>query len=185
MEKYQTLKDLVKFNTIKDKENEQILNYIEEKLKNIGFKTESKTKKLIMSIGENPKLGFLGHTDTVEYIEEFKNPFDIKFEGDYIYGLGVCDMKGGIAAMLDALENINFSKLKNGIKLYFTYDEEIGFGGINEIVESNEKFPEFMIFGEPTNNEILTGHKGLLEYKIQFNGIKVDSSNPYKLTSET
>ena len=178
MEKYQTLKDLVKFNTIKDKENTQIINYIEEKLKKLGFKTEGKSKYLIMSIGENAKLGFLGHTDTVEYIEEFKNPFEIKFEGEYIYGLGVCDMKGGIAAMLDALENIDFKKLKTGMKLYFTYDEEIGFGGINEIVQNNEKFPEYMIFGEPTNNELLVGHKGLLEYKINFNGIKVHSSNP-------
>ena len=180
MEKYQTLKDLVKFNTIKDKENTQIINYIEEKLKKLGFKTEGKSKYLIMSIGENAKLGFLGHTDTVEYIEEFKNPFEIKFEGEYIYGLGVCDMKGGIAAMLDALENIDFKKLKTGMKLYFTYDEEIGFGGINEIVQNNEKFPEYMIFGEPTNNELLVGHKGLLEYKINFNGIKVHSSNPEK-----
>ena len=180
MEKYQILKDLVKFNTIKDNENTEIINYIEEKLKKLGFKTETKEKYLIMSIGENAKLGFLGHTDTVEYIEEFKNPFELKFEGETIYGLGVCDMKGGIAAMLDCLQEMDFSKIKNGLKLYFTYDEEIGFGGINDIVENNEKFPEYMIFGEPTNNEVLVGHKGLLEYKINFNGIKVHSSNPEK-----
>lgn len=180
MEKYQTLKDLVKFNTIKDKENNQIIDYIQNKLKKIGFKTEYKTKVLIMSIGDNPKLGFLGHTDTVEYIEEFKNPFDIRFEGENIYGLGVCDMKGGIAAMLDAVESIDFSKLNNGMKLYFTFDEEIGFGGINEIVSNKEIFPEYIIFGEPTDNELLVGHKGLLEYKIVFKGIKVHSSNPEK-----
>ena len=78
------------------------------------------------------------------------------------------------------METIDFSKLKTGIKLYFTYDEEINFGGINEIVAKNEVFPEYMIFGEPTNNELLVGHKGLLEYKINFNGIKVHSSNPEK-----
>lgn len=37
-----------------------------------------------------------------------------------------------------------------------------------------------MIFGEPTNNEILTGHKGLIEYEIYFKGIKAHSSNPAK-----
>lgn len=180
MEEFQTLKDLVKFNTIKDKENPQILNYIEEKLQKVGFKTESKTKNLIMSIGENPKLGFLGHTDTVEYIDEFKTPFDLRVEDEKLYGLGVCDMKGGIAAIIDAVQKIDFSKLKNGMKLYFTYDEEIGFGGVNEIVENNEKFPDYMIFGEPTNNELLTGHKGLIEYEINFKGIKAHSSNPDK-----
>ena len=180
MEQYKLLKDLVKFNTIKDKENNEIVKYIENYLKKKGFKTEYKTKNLVMSIGENPKLGFLGHTDTVEYIENFKNPFELTLKNGYLYGLGACDMKGGIAAMLDAVSQIDFNKLKNGMKLYFTYDEELNFAGVNELVNNNENFPPFMIFGEPTNNEIFTGHKGLIEYEIYFNGIKAHSSNPSK-----
>lgn len=87
MEDFQILKDLVQFNTIKDKENEQIINYIENYLQSLGFKTEYKTKDLVMSIGEDHKLGFLGHTDTVEYIEEFKSPFDLTLKDGYLYGL--------------------------------------------------------------------------------------------------
>ena len=113
MKKYKILEDLVKFNTIKYKENQKIIDYIENYLSNLGFKTEYKTKDLVMSIGENPKLGFLGHTDTTEYIEEFKNPFKSTLKDGKLYGLGACDMKGGIAAMLDAVSNINFDKLKN------------------------------------------------------------------------
>ena len=180
MKEYKILKDLVSFNTIKDKENNKIINYIEKYLKNFGFNTEYKTKNLVMSIGKNPKIGFLGHTDTVEYIEEFKNPFELTLKEGNLYGLGACDMKGGIAAMLDAVANINFNKLKNGMKLYFTYDEEIKFGGVYELVKNNEKFPEIMIFGEPTNNKLLTGGKGLLVYEIYFKGIKAHSSNPDK-----
>ena len=123
MEEFRILKDLVSFNTIKDKENEAIMNYIENYLKNLGFKTESKTRNLVMSIGKEQRLGFLGHTDTVEYIDEFKTPFELKEKDEFLYGLGCCDMKGGIAAMLDAVKNTDFSKLKSGIKLYFTYDE--------------------------------------------------------------
>ena len=37
-----------------------------------------------------------------------------------------------------------------------------------------------MIFGEPTNNKILNGSKGLLEYEVYFKGIKAHSSNPEK-----
>ena len=57
-------------------------------------------------------------------INEFKDPFELKLKDNYLYGLGACDMKGGIAAMLDAVSNIDFSKLKYGMKLYFTFDEE-------------------------------------------------------------
>lgn len=180
MEKFKILRDLVKFNTIKDKENKEILNYIEIYLKQLGFKTEYKTKCLVMSIGENQKLGFLGHTDTVEYISDFKNPFELTIKDEYLYGLGVCDMKGGIAAILEAVSQIDFNKLKNGMKLYFTYDEEINFLGIKELVNKKEKFPKYMIFGEPTNNELYTGHKGLIEYEINFEGKKAHSSNPIK-----
>ena len=37
-----------------------------------------------------------------------------------------------------------------------------------------------MVFGEPTNNEILSGSKGILEYELEFLGIKAHSSNPEK-----
>lgn len=181
MKEYEILKELVGFNTIKDEENKKIINYIEMFLKNLGFKTEYKGRNLIMSIGDDYKIGFLGHTDTVEYIDGWNtNPFELTKIGNKLYGLGTCDMKGGIAAVLDAVSNIDFAKLKHGMKLYFTYDEEIGFGGIYDIIKTDEKFPDVMIFGEPTNNEMLTGSKGLLEYELSFKGIKAHSSNPAK-----
>ena len=181
MKEYKILKDLIKFNTIKDKDNKQILDYIEVYLKNIGFKTDYKGKNLIMSIGKNAKIGFLGHTDTVEYIEGWNtNPFELTKIEDKLYGLGTCDMKGGIAAVLETVSKVDFSKLSYGMKLYFTYDEEIGFGGIYDITKSDELFPEVMIFGEPTNNEMLAGSKGLLEFEFDFKGIKAHSSNPEK-----
>ena len=181
MSNFGILKDLIKFNTIKDKQNKEIIDYIEKILLEKGLKTEYKGKYLIMSTGEDANLGFLGHTDTVEYIDGWEtNPFELTQKGDKLYGLGTADMKGGIAAIIESVLETDISKLKNGIKLYFTYDEEIGFGGIYDIVKTNEKFPETMIFGEPTNNEILVGSKGLLELDINFKGVKAHSSNPAK-----
>ena len=181
MENFKILKDLIKFNTIKDKENKEIIDYIEKILLEKGLKTENKGKNLIMSTDKEARLGFLGHTDTVEFIDGWEtNPFELTPKGNRLYGLGTSDMKGGIAAILDAVIETDLSTLKHGIKLYFTYDEEIGFGGVYDIVKLNEKFPETMIFGEPTYNEILVGSKGLLEVDIIFKGIKAHSSNPEK-----
>ena len=145
-DKYQVLRDLVSFNTISDKENKKIIDYLESYLTNLGFKTEYKTKDLVMSIGQKPKLGFLGHTDTVEYIKDFHNPFEVVAKEGYLYGLGVCDMKGGISAMLDALKQIDFHSLKHGLKLYFTYDEEKCFSGIYELLRKKEVFPRIHDF---------------------------------------
>lgn len=181
IETEEILDNLVKFNTIKDKENKDILDYIEETLKELGFKTERKEKILIMSNKENATLGFLGHTDTVEYTVGWKyDPLKTTKVNNKIYGLGVCDMKSGIAAIISAISQIDFDKLTNGIKLYFTYDEEIGFSGIKDIVKYEKNFPDTIIIGEPTNNEIVIGSKGLMEYKISFKGIKAHSSNPVR-----
>lgn len=175
------LDNLVKFNTIKDKENKEILDYIEKTLKQLGFETEKKEKILIMSNKENSALGFLGHTDTVEFTEGWEyNPFELTKVNDKLYGLGVCDMKSGIAAMISAISQIDFNNRTNGIKLYFTYDEEIGFSGINDVVKYEKQFPNTMIIGEPTNNEMVVGSKGLIEYKISFKGKKAHSSNPLR-----
>ncbi len=175
------LEKLVKFNTIKDKQNKEVLDYIQEYLKNLGFTVEKRKKYLVMSYGKNPKLGFIGHSDTVEYIDGWNSdPFTLTKVEDKLYGLGACDMKGGIAAFLSALNDISLEKLKYGIKVIVTYDEEIAFTGIKEVVSDKIKLPEYVIVGEPTDNKAMTGCKGLFAVKIFTNGIKVHSSTPHK-----
>lgn len=181
MSNIKILEDLISFNTIKDKENKKFVDYIERFLLKLNFETLKKDKCLIMSIGKNPKLGFVGHSDTVGYTAGWNtNPFELTQKDNKLYGLGTCDMKGGIAAFLEALTEINLNILDNGIKLYITYDEEIGFNGIKEIINSNECFPEFVIIGEPTNNKLITSCKGLFAVKIYTYGDKVHSSRPDK-----
>ncbi len=181
MSEIQILKELVKYNTIKDKENQNILSYIENYLKLLGFEVEKKEKYLIMSIGKDPILGFVGHSDTVDYIQGWEtDPFTITEKEGYIYGLGVCDMKGGIAAFLQALKETNLNILKRGIKIFITYDEEIAFSGIKEIIKEHIQIPQYVIVGEPTNNEFITGCKGLLAVRLKTIGKKVHSSRPDK-----
>lgn len=182
MEEYKILKDLVKINTINDKGNKEIVDYIEKYLLSLGFKTEYKDKALIMSIGENHKVGFLGHTDTVDYAKDkwSTNPFKLTKKDGKLYGLGVCDMKGGIAAVLDAITQIKDEKKKLNMKLYFTYAEETIFEGMKDVLKYEKCFPEIMIFGEPTNNEILVGSKGILELELKFIGKSAHSSTPDK-----
>ena len=175
------LENLVKYNTIKDKENKQILDYIENTLQNFGFKIEKRDKFLIMYNKKDIGLGFVGHTDTVEFTDGWKyEKFGLTKVKDKLYGLGVCDMKSGIAGIICAISQIDFSKLNKGIKLYITYDEEISFLGIKDIVKYENKFPKMIIIGEPTNNEFVVGSKGLIEYRILFKGKKTHSSTPNK-----
>ena len=171
------LKDLVSINTINDKDNSKIVNYIESYLKDLGFTTEYKSKCLVMSNRKDCNIGFLGHTDTVDYSNDWDtNPFELVEKDNKLYGLGTCDMKGSIAVLLKLLKDINFKD--KGIKIILTYDEEIGFSGIKELLDKKIVFPDTMIIGEPTNNEIINSSKGLLDLKVVFKGLTAHASTP-------
>ena len=170
------LKDLVSFNTIKDKQNKEIMDYIENYLKKYDFKTKRINKCLIAYNSQNANIGFVGHTDTANYESWDGNPFELQEENGKLIGLGSCDMKGGIAAILSTINKIDLSK--NKIALYFTNDEEISFEGIKTI--KNMIKPPNIIIGEPTNVIPIYGTKGVLELRIEFYGIKCHSSTPNK-----
>lgn len=170
------LEKLVSYNTIRDTQNKEIMHFIEEYLKSYGFTIKRIDKCLIAYNHKNPNIGFIGHTDTVDYASWDGNPFILQEKEDKLIGLGACDMKGGIASILFAISKLDLNKDK--LALYFTNDEEISFEGIKTI--KNMIVPQNIIIGEPTNNIPIYGTKGVLELFIEFYGIKCHSSTPEK-----
>lgn len=176
MDVKEILKNLVSYNTIKDNQNKEIMDFIENYLRKYNFTIKRINKCLVAYNSETPNIGFVGHTDTVDYESWDGDPFTLQENEDRLIGLGACDMKGGLAAMLSAISKLDLTK--NKLSLYFTNDEEISFEGIKNIREFI--VPENIIIGEPTNNIPIYGTKGVLELKIEFYGIKCHSSTPEK-----
>ena len=170
------LRKLVSYDTIKDNQNKEIMNFIENYLKKYDFIVKRINKCLIAYNSKIPNIGFIGHTDTVDYESWNGNPFILQENEDMLIGLGACDMKGGVAAILSVVSKLDLTK--NKLALYFTNDEEISFEGIKNIREFI--IPENIIIGEPTNNIPIYGTKGVLELKIEFYGVKCHSSTPNK-----
>ena len=180
------LKDLVAINTIADKNNHEIMDYIEDFYNKLGVSVERRANPengkevLIASYGEDPAMGFMGHTDTVDITDGWEtDPFVLTEKEDgMLYGLGACDMKGGMACWMAAIANTDLKSLKKGFKCYHTYDEEIMFGGVYDLVNAGEKFPNHMIVAEPTGFKPAVGSKGLLEIIFTFKGVTTHSSTP-------
>ena len=185
MEVINILEKLVLFDTIKDKQNNEIVEWIKQYLLEYGFECrtiveESTNRKcLIAQLGNEPILAFSGHIDTVNATEGWKsNPFEINVQNGNIYGLGVCDMKGGIAAFLKACTSIDKNRIKHGIKLFFTFDEETDFGGIKLLLKNKEPFPKYLILAEPTDMKTIIATKGGMGMKVAFFGKSAHSSMP-------
>ena len=181
MDRIKILERLVSYNTINDQDNLLIMDYVGNYLDTLGFKITFKynsdqSKKCLIAKYKNPRIAFIGHTDTVGYSNWKYDPFKLTIKDNRLYGLGTCDMKGGIAAFLCAVTEI-IDKLENGVMIILTFDEEIGFSGIKLI---DDIIPDNVIIGEPTSLVPITNTKGCMEYKVTFKGVRAHSSSPNK-----
>lgn len=182
MNNIEILEKLVSFNTIKDKENFKIMDFIGHLLMEMGFEVKyvvnnDKTKKCLIAKFREPTLMFIGHTDTVESNNWDTDPFKLTKDGNKYHGLGTCDMKGGIAAFLSALQEIDLNELNNGVQMVLTFDEENNFEGINLVHNLQGDWPNNVIVGEPTSLIPVTNTKGCIEYKVIFKGLSAHSAS--------
>lgn len=188
MDKYSILRDLIQFNTAFDAQNKSIMEYCDAYLTKLGFKTnyviDNNTHKLclVAVAGTNAPLGFVCHTDTVVLGSQWKDydAMDLTIDGDKLVGLGISDMKGGMAAVLSAVGNFDWKLPKKGLKLYFTFDEENNFSGIKTIVEKEKDIPQNIIIPTPTSLYPVVATKGLLKLSVMISGKEAHSSNPTK-----
>ena len=110
------------------------------------------------------------HMDTVP-------PFIPADEDDeWIYGRGSCDAKGIVAAQIMAALDLKASGVEN-FALLFLVGEEILSDGARK---ANESAPDtkFIINGEPTENKLAVGTKGILRVDVKTRGKAAHSAYP-------
>jgi len=119
-----------------------------------------------------PRIVLSTHLDTVP-------PFIESSEDDeFIYGRGACDAKGIIAAQIAAAEKLRAEGV-NDIGLLFTVDEEVTSAGAKAANEHPLAAScEFLINGEPTDNQLALGTKGSLQATISTSGRAAHSAYP-------
>jgi succinyl-diaminopimelate desuccinylase len=141
---------------------------------------------VLVRIGDSKRAGLLlsGHLDVVPAGEISKwdtPPFEPKVRDGRLYGRGAADMKGGVAAMVKALESVREVKLKRDVIFVATAGEEIGFDGLKALIRDDIiKYcdAEYGVVGEPTNLLVVRGHKGVCLFKVTFRGRSAHASRP-------
>jgi succinyl-diaminopimelate desuccinylase len=118
-----------------------------------------------------------GHLDVVPGRPE---QFEPRVEGDRLIGRGAYDMKGGLAAMMCALKDIE-SQERVRVRFICVPDEEseeLEERSTDAVVKDGVQ-AEFAITGEPTNMHIGVEAKGVLVMRIQVHGRAAHSSTPW------
>jgi succinyl-diaminopimelate desuccinylase len=124
-----------------------------------------------------PTIVFHGHLDVVPaHVEQF----DPMVEGDRLYGRGAYDMKGALAAMMGALQELR-DTAQVQVVLAVVPDEES-----EEEIDRGTEFliqsgytGDFAITGEPTDFHVGVQAKGVLAMRIEVNGTSAHGATPW------
>ena len=176
------LEKLVGFDTVSHRSTLRVIDYIEGVLHTLGLRTtrlpDASGQKAGLYAETGPGDGGIllsGHTDVVlvEGQNWTRDPFRLTPESDRLYGRGTTDMKGYLACMLTAAERAAGQNLREPLKLVFSYDEEIGCVGIQQMAETLAPLlgnPRACIVGEPTQMQVAIGHKGKAAWRATCHG---------------
>ena len=183
------LADLVGFDTVSDRTNLPLIAHIESYLAFLGVKGERITDEtgqkasLWVTIGpeDRPGLVLSGHTDVVPVVGQdwSHDPFKLVERDGKLYGRGTTDMKGFVAVCLAMVPEMLEARLRTPIHLAISYDEEIGCVGVRPMlgeVAKKKVRPLGAFIGEPTQMQVIIGHKGKHGVRATFRGLARHSS---------
>jgi len=121
-------------------------------------------------------LMFCGHVDTVG-VEGMEAPFAPEVRSGRLYGRGSQDMKGGVAAMIDAARQAAERGLAQGrLIVAAVVDEEYASIGADALVR--EWTADGAVVTEPTDLQVAIGHKGFAWVDIETLGRAAHGSRP-------
>ena len=134
---------------------------------------------LVVRVGSGePRILLHGHADVVPGEERQFDPYE---ENGELYGRGVYDMKGALAAMMYAAEDLNALGCDATVELLIVPDEEQEHGGPTgaEVLIEHGHVGDFLITGEPTDFHVGTQSKGVLDLRITLQGKSAHGSTPW------
>ena len=165
----------------------QTVRWLTEMCRRIGAEVETwefepGRENLHATLGPDggPAILFLGHSDVVPAGEGWDgDPFRPRLGQDAIIGRGAADMKGGLAAVVAAMDAIH--RVDPGIRLELlcTGDEEDRSLGVRASLSRFEG-KEYLacIVAEPTNLDVVIGCRGASNLWVQIIGASAHAGRP-------
>ena len=186
------LTECVKVATVNPPGNEKLAaDWFAEQLAHMGFRpvvedlgnNRANVVTVLQGAGERPALVFNGHLDVVPVGDTpwTYDPFGGVHVGGRLYGRGTSDMKGGLMAMVMAVDALKraAARLEGDLIVSGVADEETGALGAKTWVQAGGlQGVGAVVIGEPTNLEVYIAEKGACWLEITTSGKTAHGSMP-------
>ena len=185
----QLLDHLVSFPTVSSDTNLPLIYFVRDYFADHGIGSvvipnEDGTKAgLVAQVGPNVAGGVAlsGHSDVVpvEGQDWITDPWTVVEKDDRLYGRGTCDMKGFVALAMAAMVKAKSMDLQRPLQFALSRDEEVGLLGAPDVAKcllDNFAKVEAVVVGEPTEMQVVTGHKSCDDLQFHVRGHEVHSS---------
>ena len=129
-------------------------------------------------LGREHRIVIAGHLDTVPA----NSNAQARIEGDRLYGLGACDMKGGLAAQLAAALEVNDPAVDVSFVFYPCEEVAAEHNGLKHLFEVRPDLVQgdVALLGEPTSAAIEAGCQGTVRVKALYRGQRAHTARPWK-----
>jgi putative selenium metabolism hydrolase len=131
-----------------------------------------------------PILMLNGHMDTVDVSDDAawsRDPFGGEIDRGQLYGLGACDMKGALAAMIYGAHRLQRAGLpeKGRVLVACVVQEEPCEGlATRVLIEEEGLTPDWVVIAEPSDLQISRGQRGRIEFLVTTRGRSAHASQP-------
>jgi putative selenium metabolism hydrolase len=169
-------------------EEKAMAERLAEEMRRVGFPRvrQDRIGSVIGCLGDSagPRLIYNGHMDTVSVSDLAswpRDPYGALIEDGMLYGLGACDMKGALAAMVYGAKALIDAgiQLAGELCVVGVVQEEPCEGlAMQVLVEEEGIRPDFVVLGEPTNLQIKRGQRGRVGMKVTVRGRSCHASTP-------
>lgn len=187
------LLELVRIPSVSSQSNRTVIAYAEKSLQSKGWNTrrityhdssgEEKSNLFAAPPNQDPAardvdLAFFCHTDTVPYAADWPKALDPFTRDGNLHGCGACDVKGFLACLLAAAEQIAPEQITDGLRIVLTADEEIGCIGTAHLIAADAIRPRRAVIGEPTSLRVARAGKGYCLASVTIHGKEAHSALP-------
>jgi len=126
-----------------------------------------------------PTVVLNGHLDTVDVTEGWStDPFKAVIEADKMYGLGVGDMKSGLAIITDTFKKMSKEKDLN-LVLTAVSDEEGNSLGSYNLIKKGKIDGDICLIPEPIGEMIMMGCRGRYVVDVTVHGKAAHGARPH------